>query len=801
MFFTFFIVQWSMGQGRVTVSGFVSDSLSGERVIGASVFFPELNTGTVSNEHGFFSAKIPSGETVRLEASFVGYSPLKLNLELDKDSLLRLKLVPMELPTFTVQANKKRIVHDMNAIRILSPSNLPYPSLKTEIDIMDVIRQMPGVQPGLEGTTGFSVRGGNNDQNLLLMDHIPLYNTSHLANFVSIFDPYVINSMTFHKGGFPAQYGGRASSVLDIYLKEGSKQTIKGESNLGLLFGKLALEGPIVNDKTSFLVSFRRSFTDLFLKGANMMTQTGSEFLYSFYDLNAKLSHNFREGSDLYFSFYSGRDRLSTDAERTLTVAEDLRRTYANHQFNRWGNTSASLRWTKVINNSTLWNSILAFSNFNYELADYNMIFENEVTDQRNFYQYGSKVQDFLFKNELEWKLNSEVEFKTGLHLVRHSFSPVDWTQERSLFRGAFESRINSEVHLGGTEVNYFIQSNLDIFDKKLSIQPGIRLGVYSLDEGFIHPLVEPRLNTSWTLSPQSKLSFSYSRMNQTVHSLNTSGIALIPDIWIPATERLKPSSSDEVSFFWNRFFQNTGINGQIGVYYRSMENLIQFDGNTGFATIQDQWDHSIHNEGTGYAYGMEISADKSFDKLQLEANYTFSRSFRKFEELNRGAYFPHIFDRPHNLTFTGIMNLNQKSTISAQWNFQSGQPITFGSQVYPAINNHYFYGDLISFPDNVRRSNNSRLSFPHRNVFESPLLIEEINNFRMPEFHRLDLSFTHEKEWRNGILRKVNVSIYNAYNRMNPYFIYSVREDGKLSFKKLTLFPILPSFSYGIRF
>lgn len=801
LFVILFVLITHLATGQdVHFSGFVVDSSSGERLIGASVFSPELQKGTHTDGHGYFSLKMRQNSPSQIIVSYLGYEKKQLTFEVLADTVVILKLETLLLPELTIQANKKRIRHGLNTVTISSPSFLPYPSLKTDIDILDVIKQLPGVQPGLEGSSGFSVRGGNNDQNLIQMDHIPLYNVAHLANFISIFDPYVINSMTLHKGGFPAYYGGRASSVLDVYLKEGNKSDFGGEVILGPIFVKVALEGPIVKDKTSYLFSLRRSITDLLMKGAYQLIKPETEFLYAFHDLNFKLSHNFKAGSDLYLSFYTGRDNLTTEGERSFRAGDDLTKTYLTDIANSWGNTSVSLRWTKVLNKSLLFNSVVAYSHFNYQMGSEDAILDNGHPNQHNLHHYRASVNDLLIKNELDWQLRTNVNLKTGIHLTRHFFEPVRWMQERSRLGGAFQSSTQSQVRLNGTEGAFFIQSKIDLMDDRLTLYPGIRAGFYALDNVFTQPLWEPRFRSAWHFSDNSQAMLSFSRMNQTVHSLNTSGVALMPDIWIPATERLKPSSSDEVSLAWDRFFEKTGLSGQLGLYYRNMKNLIQYDGNTGFTTIQDQWDESIMNAGEGYAYGFEIALDKSFKRFQLDGNYTFYRSFRRFDQLNEGEYFPHIFDRPHNLTLTGAWKINEKTTFSALWTYQTGQPITFGTELFPAINNHY-YQDFSTIANGFLVGSNSRLATPYRNVFEQPLLLSEINNFRMPDFHRLDVSISHEKPWKNGKVRKLNISVYNAYNRQNPYFIYAVREQGKIGFKMLTMFPVLPSVSYGVRF
>ncbi len=779
---------------QVKISGMVSDAQSGEKLIGAGIYTESRQYGAATNAYGFYSLSLPKGQEATLIISYVGYEKTSILFPAKKDTTISIELTPVELEEITITAERRPIISSVNEIQYISPGQLQLPSLKPDIDILDVIKQLPGVQPGLEGSVGFSVRGGNSDQNLVLMDNIPLYNTGHLANFVSIFDPYAINSMTFYKGGFPAEYGGRISSVLDIYLKEGDKQRFRGEANIGLYSGKIALEGPIIKDRTSLLVSFRRSTVDLFLAGLYALTELDNRFMYAFHDLNIKVNHRVNEKNHLYVSVYHGGDRLNTTGSRSFIVGDTITRSYSNRYYNRWGNRSLSLRWNHIFSNSVFYNATLAYSGFQYIIDSKDEILDNDQINTLNKYTYGVSVNDIVMKHDLDVNLAGNNKIKTGTQLIIHQFEPVKWEQERIEFGGLTGNTSRNFVSMDAWELFGYIQGDFTFLTDRLSVHPGIRAGRYFLGGKAGFNLIEPRLRILWNINDYSNYQISYARMGQTVHSLNSSGTSLTADVWVPVTERLRPAISDEVSLAWNTLFSKAGIELQTGIYYKEMRDLIDFNGNSGFATISGQWDEAIAAHGFGRAYGFELMAHKKFEKFSVEGNYTLSRSVRKFEYINQGRFYPQNFDRPHNLTVSSVVKLNKKTTLSALWTYHTGQPISLGVQTFSAINNHFFYETYFT-------AHNTRLTNPNITNFENPLIVDDVNNFRMPDYHRLDISLAHSKMWRNGWKRTFGVSLYNTYNRQNAYFIYAERSDSELRFYKFTLFPILPTISYGVKF
>ena len=787
---------------RVKINGSVSDGSSGEKLIGATVYDASLGKGATTNEYGFYTYFVENGGQVRLEVSYVGFQVEILSFYAKTDTTVDVRLQPRQLEGVTVTAERERNRGSVNAVQFVSPSQLEYPSMKPDIDILDVIRQQPGVNPGLEGTVGFSVRGGNHDQNLVIMDNIPLYNTGHLANFVSIFDPYAINSMTFYKGGFPAQYGGRISSVLDIYLKEGDRQEYHGEANLGVFSGKVALEGPIQKGRSSFLVSFRRSTVDLFLSGIYALTKSESRFWYAFHDLNIKLNHKLDDRNHLYVSAYQGGDRLKTDGFMGFRAGDEIWREYASRHTNRWGNRSLSVRWNHIFSKSVFYNATLAYSGFNYFLGSRNDIRDNGEVTYLDEFNYGSSIGDLVMKHDLDIHLSNTNRIKTGLHITGHRFEPVKWDQRRVERDGMGGNSSRSHVVLQALEGYAYIQGDFSWFDDKLGLHPGLRVGTYALEESKGFNLLEPRFRVQYNPTGDSDFQLDYSRMSQTVHSLNSSGTSLTADIWVPVTERLKPAISDQVSLLYDRRVPSHGIKVQTGIYYREMKGLVDFNGNAGFTTIGGEWDRAIANNGFGRAYGFETAIEKQFEGFGLEGNYTFSRSVRRFEGLNGGRYFPQNFDRPHNLTLTSVLRLNEKTSLSLLWTYHTGQPVSLGVQAYPSINNHVFSEGVWKLNDEgVYTHANYEVADPDIVHFEHTMLVDDTNNFRMPDYHRLDLALNHTKTWKNGWKRTFGASLYNVYNRQNAYFIYAERAESQMRFYKLTLFPVLPTVSYGVKF
>lgn len=776
---------------NTTLKGKVKDAESGEVLIGATIYDTLSESGTFTNDFGYFQLSLPDDSAGVLRISHLGYEMFVLEYSTaDTKKMLSVELIPLNLNEVVVQAERLVAIKSGSAITISHPSELTLPTLKPEIDILDIIKNQPGVQQTLEGSTGFSVRGGNPDQNLVVMDGIPVYNGGHFGGFVSIFDPFAISKLTFYKGGFPARFGGRASSILDVHLKQGDMNAYHGEFVIGPLFSKFSLEGPIKKGKSSFLVSFRKSNVDLVLGSLYLINKPEERYGLKFHDLTVKLNHQFSEKSNLYFSFYQGRDRIWEKLDRDY-FSGDQPANFSFSRINSWGNLFANLRWGKVIGNKLHLNTSVALSSYNYDYSQEDHSTREGSTDMRNINNYGVAVKDYLIKSELEYYLKKNVQVDVGGQLIFHDFTPVD-TYRYQLDQSGFGATERQEnVNLNAFEAFGYAQASIHNKKRNLHFRPGLRFGVYAINDNNFFSL-QPRLMLTYQVREDIGMELDYSKSFQPVHSLNSSGTSLEPDIWIPATRKLAPVESHTVSFSVTKNHKNWSASG--GLFYRRLENLIEINRKNGLSIATTEWEESILEGGKGSAYGLEIAGNRRFERLLASANYTFSRSFRKFDLINNGEKFPFIFDRPHAFNLEGSYKISSRSSLSLIGTIQSGQPFTLTNKSNFLITNAYF-----SNVAGADIANNYDLNTPFPVFFQETLVTENINALRMPIYHRIDLAYSNKKRWKNGFLREWNVSVYNVMNRKNPYFIYlNANSNG---FEQFTLMPILPSISYKLKF
>lgn len=772
------------------VEGRVLDAESGEPLIAATIFASNSNAGTYSNDFGYFKLRRTQQQEMVIRVSYVGYESKELKWnDIDNGDVLIVNLEPLKLDEFVVQSERLIKTKSGTEITINHPSELFLPTLKPEIDIINVIQQQPGVQRTLEGSTGYSVRGGNPDQNLVVMDGIPVYNSGHFGGFVSIFDPFTISKMTFYKGGFPAKFGGRASSVLDVHLKQGNLNSFHGEFKFGPLFSKLSIEGPIQKDRSSFLLSFRRSNMDLLLNGAYLFSKPEQRYGLKFHDLTLKVSHRFDDRNTIYFSFYQGRDDIWERNDRTYFSGEQLSE-FSFRRDNSWGNLFANLRLGSELGSTLHLNTSVAISSFDYDYARQDHTIRDGNTFTKNTNTNRVHVKDYLIKTELEYLIGKRTQLDFGGQMIFHDFMPVDAYGYRFEEFGLSETNSETEVRHNAVEAFGYVQASIQNSKGTVRFKPGLRFGMYSIESTNFYSL-QPRLLFTYQLKEDLGIQVDYSKSFQPVHSLNSSGTSLTPDIWIPATRRLAPVESHTTSLSITQNKENWTFSG--GTYYRDFSNLVEMDRNNGFAVAKEDWESAILGAGKGTAYGFEISGDRRYRKIKISGNYTFSRSFREFDAINNGESFPFNFDRPHSFNLAANLRITEKSSLSFFGEIQSGQPFTVSSQSHFAITNAIFSKDL--------QTSNSNWGLDSANpvFFQETLLPQNVNGFRMPVYHRIDLAFANRKRWKNGILREWNFSIYNVLNRKNAYFIYLNTNNG--NFEQFTLMPFLPSFSYNLKF
>jgi hypothetical protein len=664
---------------------------------------------------------------------------------------------------------------------------------------LKVIQLLPGVQSGTEGATGIYVRGGGADQNLFLLDGVPVYNASHLFGFLSVFNPDAIKAVQLYKGGFPARYGERLSSVVDIHMKEGNAKEFHGNFSIGLIASKLSFEGPLIKDKTSFIVSGRRTYADILARPliakANSVSQYKSTGGYYFYDLNGKINHIFSEKSRLYLSAYLGSDEayVRSRSNNDYYGQPGDRYEYKERFGMGWGNAIMAIRWNYLINNKLFSNSTFTYSNYKFDVHN-----ESESknvtqrTEKLDFFRYFSGIEDVSAKVDFDYYPGSSHSVKFGAAFTHHIFKP-----------GVSRIRYDFEESTGGIDTTFggafiyanestaYLEDNFDI-STRIRLNAGFRLALFNVQKTNYFSL-QPRLSVRYLASNQLSFKASYSKMAQFVHLLTTSALSLPTDLWLPVTRKFEPPVSHQIALG-----SSIRLPGKLDLtlegFYKTMNNLIEYKEGASFGGTGSGWESKVE-KGKGWSYGIEFLLEKSYGKSTGWIGYTLSRSDRQFEELNLGRIFPAKYDRRHDISVVLSHKFNEKKDIGLVWVYGTGNAATLGIMKYPSFSgfeNHNYYGgdsDITEYPSR--------------------------NNYRVPAYHRLDLGFNMHKKKTRG-LRTWNISLYNAYSRKNPFFIFWDSEYHQVSdptdpynysgysvpvLKKISLFPLIPSVSYSFTF
>ena len=768
----------SSAQNKYTLNGYVRDSLSRETLIGATLQVKELSRGVSTNQYGYFSLTLPEGEYT-LIVSFVGYFPMEQKIKLKSDLELDIYLFSKSsLSQEIVISAKKRDANVKNAqmgqIDLSMNRMRSVPVIFGEIDPLKTLQLFPGVSNAGEGNSGLYVRGGGPDQNLILLDDAVVYNTGHLFGFFSIFNGDAIKNTTLIKGGMPAQYGGRLSSVLDISMKDGNMKKFQAEGGIGSIASRFAVQGPIVKDKSSFMISGRRTYIDALVKP---FIKPGSQFYgsgYYFYDLNAKFNYKFSNKDRLYISGYFGRD--------VFNFVNNQRQFDVNIP---WGNSTMTARWNHVFNKKLFMNTTFVYNDYDFALGAL----------QNNFnFTLKSGIRDLSFKTDLDHYLTPEHKLKYGFQYTFHRFSPsiVSGQQDSVVFNP------NNAQLKYAREIAAYIQDDWEI-SERIKLGYGLRwsgfqqVGPYTnfstdnfgnkLDSAlfkkgehikFYHGL-EPRATLRYSLNDETSIKGSVSRNRQYIHLVSNSGTTLPTDVWVPSTFRVKPQLSWQYSAGLFKNFKDNTYETSIELYYKSMENQIEYrEGYT--PSIKDPEEEFVF--GNGWSYGAEFFFNKTKGRFTGWIGYTLAWSWRKFPDLNKGNKYPAKFDRRHDLSVVGIYEFNRKWKLSTVFVYASGNAASLPEKFY-----------LIEGVLTQQYSN--------------------INQYRLPSYHRLDISATYTPvpKKQKRISSSWNFSIYNAYSRQNPYFFYFDQTgsafDGSLQVqaKQVSLFPVIPSVTYNFKF
>lgn len=794
---------------KVTISGYVTDKESGESLINANIYNQETLLGTTANNYGYYSISLPKGEAT-LVVSYIGYQPqeFKLNLQEDQTLNVQLELSSGELEEVTVIGNQSNKVEDtqMSMVEIPVQKMQKIPVILGEADVLKVIQLLPGVQSGTEGTSGIYVRGGGPDQNLFLLDGVPVYNASHLLGFFSVFNPDAIKTVKLYKGGFPARFGGRLSSVVDIRMKDGDMKKIKGNFSIGAISSKLELEGPIIKDKTSFMLSARRTYLDIMARPiinlANKIDGTNMEAGAYFHDYNLKLNHIFNEKSRLYLSGYFGRDRGSVKdrTEQNITNEKNdlIQYKFTNDQGLSWGNAIGSLRWNYLISPKLFSNTTITYSNYQFDIGS-EFIQKNITYDETkaDIFKYYSGIEDIAAKVDFDYFPTPKHAIKFGTSYIHHRFTPgvtrIQLETENALANNDSINKLFGNRTLDAHEISSYVEDEITL-SSRFKINAGAHLSVFNVQgETFVR--LQPRLSLRYKVLENWSLKASYSRMAQHVHLLSTSGINMPNDLWVPVTKDFAPPISDQVALGTALNFPH-GINLTVEGFYKKMTNLIEYKDGAAFMGNATNWEDKVEL-GLGWSYGAEVLLEKTIGKTTGWIGYTWSKTERQFDNINFGRKFPAKYDRRHDISIAFTHEFSDKVDFGGTWVYGTGNAVTLAVMKYPQLQVPYSSNNYINSSD--------LQDYGGR------------NNYRMPAYHRMDFGINFHKKKERGI-RTWSISVYNLYNRMNPFmlqwdtergdYVYNnvtgemvFNSDPEIVLKQFSLFTIVPSVSYSFKF
>jgi hypothetical protein len=753
-----------LAQHKYTISGYVKDAKSGENLIGATISIRELQgKGTGTNAYGFFSITLPEGH-YQITGQFVGFTPQVVQIDLKQSIKQNFALIEqvntLDEVVVSGQRRDENISRTTMGMQKLNTSEIrSIPVLFGENDVLKTIQLLPGIKPAGEGSSGFNVRGGSSDQNLILLDEATVFNASHLLGFFSVFNSDAIKDVTVYKGNEPAEYGGRLSSVLDIKMNDGNDRKMKFSGGIGLISSRICIEGPIVKEKGSFMITARRTYADLFLKLSADSARKQTR-LY-FYDVNAKASYRLNGNNRIYLSGYFGKDLIT------------LKNTFGIN----WGNVSGTLRWNHLFSDRLFSNTSLIFSNYDYKI----------FINNGNNLNIISRIQDYGVKQDFQFYIQTNSTLKFGFNSIYHKILPGVITTDSNIDLKKLTNKNDWE--------NSFYLSHQFRFSDFFKVEYGSRLTLFSaLGPGDVYTYdpngritsfetipsgefiknylnLEPRITLDFLVNQTSSVKASLSRNVQNLHLLSNSTSGNPTDLWIPSSNIVKPELSDQVSLGYYRNFNDNKFEFSIETYYKKLMN--QIDYKNGAQLLFNENVESQILFGKGRAYGLEVFLKKKYGRFNGWISYTLSRSERKFDAINSGNYFPAKQDRTHDLSLVGMYELNKRWTFSATWVYYTGNAVTYPTGKYSIDGKTIFY-------------------------------YSDRNADRMPAYHRLDLGATWINKKSEKFESSWNFSLYNAYGRDNAYMINfrdSKSDPTRTEAVQTTLFKMIPSVTYNFKF
>lgn len=787
-FFTLILLtaHYTQAQNKFTINGVVKDASNGETLIGATVYIKELKNGATTNEYGFYSLTLPVGNYT-IDFSYVGFELIAQSITLDKNTQLNIELKPeaSQLEEVVVQAELEQANVqnlEMSTNKLEMKTILKIPTLLGEADVFRSLLLLPGVSTVGEGASGFNVRGGSVGQNLVLLDEAPVYNSSHLFGFFSVFNPDAVKDVKLYKGAVPSRYGGRLASLLDVRMKEGNSKKFEATGGVGTIFSRLAVEAPIIKDRASFIVAARRSYIDVLAKPFVPLLKEGGAL--NFYDLTMKANYNINRKNRIYLSGYFGRDVFMFDKNQGFS----------------WGNTTSTVRWNHLFNERLFSNTTFVYSKYDYKLQF--------GDDDRNRFNWNSSISNFIFKPQFTYFINSDNELNFGADIIYYTFEPANavgisngssvdvsleekYNLETALYIGNSQ-KISDALSIDyGLRFSYFQSFGPGTVYTYNDTVPGLRRypvseKIYKRNESIAtYSNFEPRLSFKVQTSPTSSVKGSYNRMAQYLHLISNTTASNPLDVWNPSSKNIKPEIGDQYTL---GYFKDIGEKRQyeisVETYLRYTQNQIDYI--DGADLLINRYLEGDLLSGKGRAYGLETYFQKKTGRLTGWVSYTLGKTELQVEGINRGQWYDTRYNQTHNLKITGFYDINERWSVSSNFVYTSGTPTTFPTSRYS------IQGILVPY-----NANDSR------------------NNVKLPDYHRLDVSFRLEgRKMKHGKPRRNTdywvFSVYNLYARKNPFSIYFSQKDDRVptgqpiesQATQLSIIgTVVPSVSYNFKF
>jgi hypothetical protein len=742
-----------------TISGYVRDQQSREILIGVSIYVPSLKVGTVTNSYGFFSLTLPQGNHTAY-ISYVGYKTDTAYVDCSRKNRWEILLEPANtLKEVNITSERGRPSSGADHMQ-LSPGDIyQQQALLGETDVLRALQKATGVQSGIDGSSSIMVRGGDPGQNLYLLDGVPLYYVDHLFGLTSVFNTEAIKSVDFYKGAFPARYGGRLSSIIDVRTRDGDMDRIGGQFAMGLVKSTLNLEGPIVKDKASFMISGRRTWID------GLVYPFTRQIGINFYDINAKGNWIINKNNRIYLSYYSGRDQV-----RFAQDDDALLRT-------RWGNNIASLKWTTVLSSKLFLNTILTYSHFEYELKDQAEVIDSNGISKEGTYTGASTINEGAARLQLEWFPNYRHKIEAGGSYTYGVFEPTKIV------------RVNARIPLpvspvsnefASNEVTFFVEDEIKL-GRKWVFRPGLHWSKW-FNPQFDYSGLQPRVYGAYRLPRRQLIYASASRMVQFLHLISNNSYGLPTDFWVPSTERIKPERAWLMTLGYSGKYKELRYNTDI--YYKYIDGVIVYTTGKNIFDNSPRWQDKIL-QGIGRSYGIELSGDHRVGPLQISLAYTLSWNWRQFPQLNEGKPFPYRYDRRHNLKISTICKLGKSSDLGVNWTYMSGEAFTIPDQIYPDLDNNL---GIIQ-----TSATSADYTYHYANW----------NAYRLPDIHRLDLGCNFTRKRSEHYIRTWSMGVFNAYGRPNIMFVTLDKDetDGLFKLQRLSVLQFIPYITYKLQF